>query len=159
MESGLVSKKIVVKKSLIHGYGVFALEDIAEGEIIEECHTLITNGMDETLQNYYFHAKEESAIPLGFGCIYNHSDRPNASYFFDQKKELMIFKAQRLIRQGEEIFTSYGKNWFDGRAIHKKELSRWRKILQPASSMPMRALIALSGVGLTAYILQQINSF
>ena len=32
----IISRKIQVKKSPIEGFGVFALEDIAEGEILEE---------------------------------------------------------------------------------------------------------------------------
>ncbi len=32
------NSKLEVRKSLIHGYGVFAKEDIKEGELLEECH-------------------------------------------------------------------------------------------------------------------------
>ena len=34
----LIQGRTEVKKSSIHGYGVFAIKDIKEGDIIEECH-------------------------------------------------------------------------------------------------------------------------
>jgi hypothetical protein len=36
-----ISNKIEVRDSLTHGRGVFAKEDINEGEIIENCHFTI----------------------------------------------------------------------------------------------------------------------
>ena len=38
MNSLILNPKIEVKKSNVHGYGVFAKEDIKQGEILEECH-------------------------------------------------------------------------------------------------------------------------
>ena len=34
----LIQGRTEVKKSSIHGYGVFATEDIKKGDIVEECH-------------------------------------------------------------------------------------------------------------------------
>lgn len=50
--------KITVKKSKIKGRGVFATQDIEEGEIIEECHFIICgcpkNMQDKELARYAF---------------------------------------------------------------------------------------------------------
>jgi hypothetical protein len=46
------NSKLEVRKSLIHGYGVFAKEDIKEGELLEECHYYEVGGYFENY-NYY----------------------------------------------------------------------------------------------------------
>jgi SET domain-containing protein len=45
----LINNKIYSKESDVHGYGVFAKEDINKGEIIEEC--------PDGLQGYKKHKK------------------------------------------------------------------------------------------------------
>ena len=42
------SSKIGIKKSPVHGWGVFALEDIEIGDIVEECH-FVTVECDDSL--------------------------------------------------------------------------------------------------------------
>ena len=53
-----ISNKIEVRDSLTHGRGVFAKEDISEGEIIENCHFTILEqpflSIDKKLQEYVF---------------------------------------------------------------------------------------------------------
>ncbi len=131
MKSKLFQNKLIVKKSQIHGYGVFAEQDIEQGDIIEECYPLVTRGKDSTLQDYYFRGGENKFVILtGFGVIYNHSERPNATYLFDSLQNVFVFKALRKIRKGEEIVVSYGKEWFSSRFYTKKEISLWRNLLQ-----------------------------
>ena len=120
MNRTLVQNNIVVKPSNIHGFGVFAKKNILPGQVIEECYTLLTQVNDDVLLNYFFKANEFSAIPLGFGCIYNHSDKPNTRYDFDSERQVMTYTAQRYIRAGEEIFISYGKTWFETRELQKE---------------------------------------
>lgn len=157
MSRTLVQNNIVVKPSNIHGFGVFAKKNIVTGQIIEECYTLLTQVEDDALINYFFEANEFSAIPLGFGCIYNHSDKPNASYGFDAERQLMIYKAKRYIRAGEEIFISYGKTWFDGRPFSKKKVSTLRKLLNPATSFPLRVLLGFGGIAGTIQVIKYLS--
>lgn len=142
MQNKLVQHKIVVKPSNIHGYGVFAENDIEEGEIFEECHVLFTN-KNSDFNSYLFEIDDKrNALPLGFGCIYNHSSEPNAAYYFDAEKQLMIFKARRKIHAGEEIFTYYGHDWFAQRGVEIKEISFLRKVIRFFSGTPLRAFLA-----------------
>jgi hypothetical protein len=120
MKSKLFQNKIYVKKSKTHGYGVFAGKTLKKGEKIEECYIIISRGGDRKLEDFYFDVKGKYGIFTGFGIIYNHSDDPNATYTINVKKRLTTFKANRTIRKGEEIFISYGEEWFSDRGITAK---------------------------------------
>jgi SET domain-containing protein len=120
MKKKLFQNKLCVKKSSTHGYGVFAEKDFKKGEKIEECYMLLTKAGDSTFEDYYFDAKRKYALLTGFGSIYNHSDDPNTDYTIDVKNKLATFKADKRIRKGEEIFISYGEEWFETREIKPK---------------------------------------
>lgn len=120
MKRELKRNKIFVKKSRLHGYGVFAAKLIRKGEIIEECYIIISRGGDKKLEDYYFDAKGKYALLTGYGIIYNHSEDPNADYFINTKRRLATIKADRNIRKGEEIFVSYGEKWFSSRGKKPK---------------------------------------
>ncbi len=117
----LFQNKIAVKKSSLHGYGVFSEKKIKKGEIIEECYMFIANGKDNKLDNYYFEiSNRKFAMFAGYGCIYNHSEAPNATYSVNVKKGIVTFKAKKNIGKGEEIFISYGDEWFSSRNLSAK---------------------------------------
>lgn len=122
MKSKLFQNKLIVKKSRLHGYGVFAEKNIKKGEKIEECYMIISKGGDKTLEDFYFDVKGKYGILTGFGIIYNHADEPNADYTLNIKNKLVTIKAQRNIRKGEEIFVSYGEEWFSSRGIKSKKV-------------------------------------
>lgn len=115
MKKQLFQNKLIVKKSSLHGYGVFAGKTFRKGEIIEECYIIMTRGGDKTLQDYYFAVNGRYGLFTGFGIIYNHSEDPNADYIIKAKRKLVTFKAVRTIHKGEEIFISYGDKWFSSR--------------------------------------------
>lgn len=109
--------KIEVKSSPIHGLGVFAITPIKKGEIIEECPVITVSYIDATTSNilhryrflYPIEKPTEHCIPLGYGCIYNHSDNNNAMWTMNrQKHRVFDFIALRDIQAGEEICTKYG---------------------------------------------------
>jgi SET domain-containing protein len=115
MKKALFQNKIFVKLSPTHGYGVFAGKTFKKGDIIEECYILITKGKDLALEDYYFDADGKYALITGYGVIYNHADDDNAEYKIDAKRRLATFKAIKTIKKGEEIFVSYGEDWFASR--------------------------------------------
>ena len=121
MKAKLFQNKLSVKKSSKHGYGVFAEKTIKKGELIEECYIILSKGGDDVLQDYYFDANGKYALFTGFGSIYNHSDDPNADYTINKKNKLATLKADRTIRKGEEIFVSYGNEWFSSRGLKSIE--------------------------------------
>lgn len=107
--------KIEVKSSPIHGLGVFATDFIKKGEIIEECPVITITNVEATISNiliryrFLFPVKDpvEQCIPLGYGCIYNHSDNNNATWV-DGRYRMFNFVAIKDILPGEEICTRYG---------------------------------------------------
>jgi hypothetical protein len=113
-----IPNKIEVKSSPIHGFGVFAIEKILKDEIIETCYSIFfktdLGSNDDILLKYRFSypcgvSPIKYAIPLGYGCIYNHSDDNNATWTCDSDNGMYYFIAVKDIEPGEEICTSYGK--------------------------------------------------
>ena len=122
-------QKLEVKKTTNKGYGVFATQPIYKFEIIEECHLLfipppILNDNPNFLRDYIFnHPREISAegrvLPLGFGCIYNHSNNNNAIWQDHPHIEnIFQFIAIKDIPGGEEVCTKYGDEdyWDESRS-------------------------------------------
>jgi SET domain-containing protein len=123
MNKKLFLNKLAVKKSTIHGFGVFAEKDMRKGEMIEECCFVFSDTEDEVIIDYIFEAGKKFALLFGYGSLYNHSDEPNAEYNFNLKRRVATFKASESIKKGQEIFVSYGDEWFDTRDLKKKQLA------------------------------------
>lgn len=120
MKKQLFVNQIEVKKSNKHGYGVFAKRSFKKGTILEECYMIVTRGGDKGLEDYYFDVKGKHGIFTGFGIIYNHAEEPNVDYHIYTKRKLVVFKANRNIKKGEELTISYGDGWFDDRGAKFK---------------------------------------
>lgn len=134
MERVTPSPKIEIKKSQIPnaGRGVFARVPIKKGKLIEECPVLVVPRKDyhalkkTVLYNYYFMwGKVTCGICFGFGSIYNHSYKPNATYKKDIKNDIIRFVAIKNIKKGEEITVNYNY----GNPESKKQL--WIKEIKP----------------------------
>lgn len=123
-----VPTKIEIKTSPGKGRGVFAIDFIKRNEIIEICHLVILEGVNPQSKfslDYSFGWKVDNkyyfSLPLGYGGIYNHSDKPNATYEMDQNTKTFIFYALKDINPGEEICTFFGgKEYWDQRPWTKK---------------------------------------
>jgi hypothetical protein len=118
--------KIYVDKSPIHGWGVFASQDIETGEIIEEVPVLelpINKGeVTSLLIDYRFNWPQgvewdKQVVGLGFASLYNHSNDANAYWVSDLEKNTFKFISNKKISSGDEIFIWYGdvNYWNDGR--------------------------------------------
>lgn len=121
----LVPTKIKIQKSNLHNQGVFANQDILEGEIIESCPLLqlawrAQYQSDPTIKTYMWANKKcnckdcklQSPIayfPLGYGSLYNHSDEPNVSVTINWKDQTATFKAMKTILVEEELLIKYEK--------------------------------------------------
>ncbi len=113
---------VTISASTVSGRGAFALKAISEGDIIERCPALEVNDRDVggELLNYVFYGSTESArlVVMGNGMLFNHSSTPNVAYYREQGElgvELVLY-ALRNIRKGEELFYSYGEEWWATRA-------------------------------------------
>ena len=113
-------KKIEVRESTVSGWGVFAVERIDKHEIFESCplilfHKVIIDdyyrmyGTDRhILDDYLFKWKNSHmAIALGYGSVYNHSNKPNATFRSRTDTSVIEFVSRRVIEPGEEIFIHY----------------------------------------------------
>ena len=113
-------KRIQVRRSGVHGKGVFALQDLAEGEtLIEYVGEVIS--LDEAQDRhphdpkdpnhtFYFHVNEDRVIDALFGGNssrwINHSCNPNCEA--DEDNDRIFIKAIRNIKAGEELNYDYG---------------------------------------------------
>ena len=109
----------------IESNGVFANKKIYKDDVIEICPTLLENTKQlqntDKLKDYFFeYDDEKSVIALGYCSMYNHSDNPNANWTVVDESTLKIH-ALSDIEAGEEIFVSYGNEyWKTRKEILKK---------------------------------------
>ena len=113
-------RRIQVRKSGVHGKGVFALQPIAKGETIIEYKGEVIS-WDEALRRhphdptqpdhtFYFHIDDTHVIDGKVGGNasrwINHSCAPNVEAEEDGIR--VFLKALRRIKPGEELFFDYG---------------------------------------------------
>ena len=118
---GTVSK-IRVGDSPVHGQGVFAIVDIARGEVVERCPYIVIDDDDlqseNRLNDYLFtspDAKTDYLVVMGLGMLYNHSDDANSEWEIDDDNRFVRFTALRDIKAGDEIFQNYGEEYWKTR--------------------------------------------
>ena len=118
MKKLLASDKIYIRQSRIlnAGRGVFARRDIKKAEIIEKCPVIeipkhdIANLKESILVTYFFNFgknKEQLTLVLGFGSIYNHAYKPNATYKIKHREKTIDFVALNDIKKDDEITVNY----------------------------------------------------
>jgi len=130
----VVPKKIEIKMSPGKGRGVFATNFIQKDEVIEHCPLLfLPTRIDEDdllLFDYRFdypcnqfigQLERKFVLPMGYGCLYNHSDNNNANW---RQIDINTFEfyAIKDIFPGEEICTCYNAeadNYFKQRNIER----------------------------------------
>lgn len=100
--------KLNIKKSKIHGWGVFSDEDyIPANTIIGEYPIIILTKVDFNTQRYAFYWNKKIAIALGDVSLINHSIEPNCDWENDYTKNLIILKSIKDIRKNEELSINY----------------------------------------------------
>jgi len=113
-------KRIQVRRSGVHGKGVFALQDIAKGEaLIEYVGEIITwkealrrhpHNPKDPNHTFYFHIDDKYVIDALYGGNasrwINHACDPNCDA--DEEEGRVYIKAIRKIKEGEELSYDYG---------------------------------------------------
>ena len=113
-------KRIQTRRSGVHGKGVFALQDIAEGETLieyvgeviswDEAQDRHPHDPNDPNHTFYFHVNEDRVIDALYGGNssrwINHSCDPNCEA--DEDKDRIFIKAIRNIAAGEELNYDYG---------------------------------------------------
>tara|TARA_B100000780_G_scaffold266355_1_gene222501 strand:- start:110 stop:586 length:477 start_codon:yes stop_codon:yes gene_type:complete len=117
-------KKTIVKDSLIpnSGRGVFATDDIKEGEVIEVCPIIIESNIEAVqksfMKDYVFTDIDDDSkrvFALGLCSMYNHKEDFNVFYSQEKNPDNMILTAMRDIQKGEELYITYGKDYWESR--------------------------------------------
>lgn len=102
--------------------GVFTLEDIAAGTVIEVSPVIVLSATDRALvdqtalYNYVFEWGDDRAqccMALGFIPIYNHSYASNCEYEMDFDHQTIKITTMQDISSGEELFINYNGDWDD----------------------------------------------
>lgn len=109
---------IRIQKSDIGGRGVFANQNYSVGDIIEICPTIKQKEKEVVghINDYVFSFDSEyNLIGFGYCSMYNHKDNPNANWEVLNENQIQI-KVAKPIHKGEEIFVSYGEEYFNQRA-------------------------------------------
>lgn len=119
-------RKIVARKSAIHGNGVFAATPIAKGERIIEykgrrrTHAAVDagdSGDADSGHTFLFTLNDEYVIDANFegnsARWINHSCSPNSEAVLDEneddpRKSRVFIEAARAIKPGEELTYNYG---------------------------------------------------
>jgi SET domain-containing protein len=112
--------KFIIKANDNKGRGVFANQDYKKGEVIEVCPCIKskTDDIKGEIRNYLFKMNEtESLLALGYCSMYNHSDNPSAIWEILNENQLQM-KATRNIKKGDEIFTTYGEDYWKAMKPH-----------------------------------------
>jgi SET domain-containing protein len=114
--------KLEIKKSPVAGLGIFAKKNFKVGEIIEIAPIIKEKreNIGGLVEDYLFSVPDEgmTGIALGWASLYNHSDDNNASWRVDG--DYIIVTCIKDIKKGEEIFVSYGTDYWNSRNILKK---------------------------------------
>lgn len=109
----LFANKVIVKRSKIHRWGVFAREEIKKYEIIEEFPYFFIPSNEIQLSpsclTYSYDLHGDSIIGMGHCGLYNHSLEPNVDYEIDKVNEVMRHYAIKDILVGEELTINYGE--------------------------------------------------
>jgi uncharacterized protein len=119
-------RKIVARKSAIHGNGVFALLPIAKGERVIEykgkrrTHAAVDagdTGAADSGHTFLFTLNDDYVIDANFAGNtarwINHSCKPNCEAVLDEnerdpRKSRVFIEATRAIKPGEELTYDYG---------------------------------------------------
>ena len=118
--AGSDKRRIQTRSSGVHGKGVFALHDLAEGETLIEYvgeasrwpEALRRHPHDPAQPNhtFYFHIDEHHVIDANVGGNssrwINHSCQPNCEA--EESGRRVFIKALRNIAAGSELFYDYG---------------------------------------------------
>lgn len=119
--------------SQVHGWGVFAAKDFVEGEVMHESPGRLINGTADEIRDDIFeigwdeeNAEDLSLLGFGFASLHNHADEPNTGCIWEKSPRhggaiVGTFYALRPIGSGEELFISYGDQWWEDREFTKSD--------------------------------------
>ena len=101
-----LKNSLKVKKSAIHGFGLFAKKKISKGKVLGKCKVKPRRKKSDSLYTLWLH-DEQQRVDVRCKLKYiNHSKSPNVAYYDD-----LTVVALKNIRPGEELAHDYGEGW------------------------------------------------
>lgn len=124
MHDIFIDKRLFVKQSPMKDaeWGVFTDSFIPKGTTIEIARTLKLKNEHlfqegNMINDYVFKLDDKhSLLALGFGSLFNHSDKPMVSYKVTDGK--VFYYTLQDVFPNDEITISYGDNWWKNRGIN-----------------------------------------
>ena len=111
-ENKYFSDKVEVVPIPGKGLGIIAKQDFNKNELVEAAPIIEIPEKDNNLcawtifGKYWFSLTDQiCCIGLGYTSIYNHANKPNASFYSADK--VLLIKAIKKIKKGEEITVDY----------------------------------------------------
>ena len=113
-----------IKKSPIAGFGVFAARDFQPDEVVEKCPCVVApnDAWGDAVEDYIFSRGGKSAMALGPGSLFNHSDDPCARHELTTGLKMMNVIATKPIAKDSEITISYGPEYWSTRSKKPKHV-------------------------------------
>ena len=117
---------LVVAQTAVMGRGVFTVERIPAGTVIEISTVIVMSAADRLhldktlLHDYIFEwgkQQNQCCMALGLVPLYNHSYNSNCEYFMDYDDETIMVKTVRIIKKDEELTINYNGDWDDGKKL------------------------------------------
>jgi len=109
-----------------YGRGVFAVETLPEGILVEESPILVFSSeeaeyiLNTHLQLYTFeYNADNTCLAFGLGSLFNHSSKPNTAYRINKREQVIEFYTYRKIRKNSQLFIDYGYSMKDARNFEK----------------------------------------
>jgi len=121
-----INQDLYIKTSKLggkYGRGVFSNRKYEIGDTIELAPYIedITSNYKGVIRDYIFKKSsnsDKSVVAFGYGSMYNHSDTPNASWKVND--DYVKISCIKPINKDEEIFLSYGSQYWSSRNLDKK---------------------------------------
>lgn len=110
------ARSLLVRKSRIHGRGVFAGENIEKGALLCVCPVLVVPRKDPSGEGmlgayYYEWSRTNDALILGLISLVNHGQEPNTEVYTVHENKTAELYALKNLRKGEELLVDYGAEY------------------------------------------------
>ncbi len=100
-----MKRYLEIKKSKIHGRGLFARRPLERGAVLGKCRTSPNRNATPTAYTLWLNEEHCVDVLCKFRYI-NHSKRPNVVYYDD-----LTVVALKPIKPGDELVHDYGDAW------------------------------------------------
>jgi uncharacterized protein len=126
MPSPYIHHALTIAESPQRGRGVFTVEPIEEGTVVEIAPVIVFDAEERThiektgLYNYIFEWGEDNSgccVALGWMSIYNHAGPSNCEYVMNFESAQMAVIVWRDLAANEELTINYSTDWNERKPV------------------------------------------